>query len=479
MIQLAALTCLLLLPSSAAFGGHMDTTGASLTTHWAGFLSLATFIVALLLATLEEFTQLRKSKPMLVSAGIIWALIAIASAQTGTSHLAEEGVRHNLLQYAELMLLMLVVMTYINAMSERRVFHALRGWIGHRGYSYRRLFWLIGIATFLLSPLLDNLSTALLMGAVAIKVGEGNPRFIGLACTIVVIASNAGGAFSPFGDITTLMVWQQNIQSSNGTVDFWSFLRLLPPAAVNFLLPASIMHFAVPDGYLHGGEESTQMLRGARRIMLLFIAAIATAVLFQGLLNLPAVIGMLTGLSYLQFFGFYLKVTHREGETGLEDEEGLAMPVPFDTRSPYDIFVRIARAEWDTLLFLYGVALSVGGLGYIGYLALASDVMYTQWGATYANIGVGLVSALLENIPTMYAVLTMAPEMSLEQWLLVTLTTGIGGSLLAIGSAAGVALMGQSQGCYTFFTHLRWAPVVLLGYFTSILVHLWMTGSLS
>lgn len=154
------------------------------------------------------------------------------------------------------------------------------------------------------------------------------------------------------------------------------------------------------------------MRRGAKRIMLLFLASIATAVSFQSLLHLPAVIGMLTGLSYLQFFGFYLKITHQPTESGVRDEEELGMPVPLDSKNPFDIFVRVARAEWDTLLFLYGVALSVGGLGYLGYLALASDVMYSHWGATAANITIGLTSAVFENIPTMYAVLAMAPGMS-------------------------------------------------------------------
>jgi len=90
----------------------------------------------------------------------------------------------------------------------------------------------------------------------------------------------------------------------------------------------------------------------------------------------------------------------------------------------------------------------------------------------------GLSSSVLENIPTMSVVLAMSPEMSLGQWLLVTLSTGVGGSLLSIGSAAGIALMGQSHGNYTFFTHLRWTPVIALGYAASIQVHLWLNSSL-
>jgi Na+/H+ antiporter NhaD/arsenite permease-like protein len=143
---------------------------------------------------------------------------------------------------------------------------------------------------------------------------------------------------------------------------------------------------------------------------------------------------------------------------------------------PFEVFNKVARAEWDTLLFFYGVVLCVGGLGFLGYLALASEVMYTQWGPTSANIAVGVLSAVVDNIPVMFAVLTMQPDMSQGQWLLVTLTAGVGGSLLSVGSAAGVALMGQARGQYTFFSHLKWTPVIALGYAAGIAAHLWLNA---
>jgi len=135
------------------------------------------------------------------------------------------------------------------------------------------------------------------------------------------------------------------------------------------------------------------------------------------------------------------------------------------------VFAKVAQSEWDTLFFFYGVIMSVGGLGYIGYLAMASEAVYVGMGPTVANILVGFMSAIVDNIPVMFAVLTMQPEMPLDQWLLVTLTAGVGGSMLSIGSAAGVALMGQARGKYTFFSHLKWSPVIMLGYFASIGVH--------
>jgi NhaD family Na+/H+ antiporter len=461
-----AVTALLsVLPGLAAASGAQQ---GGLTGHWVGIFSIAVFVIAYALVMAEEFTHLRKSKPVIIAAGIIWAAIAWVMTARGDTHAAEQALRHNLLEYAELMLFLLVAMTYINAMEERRVFDALRAWLIRTGFGFRKLFWLTGTLAFFISPVADNLTTALLMCAVVLAVGGDNTRFVTLACINIVVGANAGGAFSPFGDITTLMVWQK------GIVDFWAFFALFVPSAVNFLVPAALMHLAVPDEQPVARGEAVQMQRGARRIVILFIATIATAVSFHNFLHLPPVAGMLTGLGYLGLFGYFLKKTckaHHQGRMdNAEHDEQMGTPVPFD------VFRPVARAEWDTLLFFYGVVACVGGLGFIGYLELASQVMYSDWGATQANVAVGILSAIVDNIPVMFAVLTMNPDMSTGQWLLVTLTAGVGGSLLSIGSAAGVALMGQARGKYTFFGHLKWSWAIAVGYAASILVHILING---
>lgn len=440
-----------------------------LTNHLVGYIAIAVFILAYVLVMAEEFTHLRKSKPVILAAGVIWGMIGYVYASHGLTEAAEIAVRHNLLEYAELMLFLLVAMTYINAMQERRVFDALRSWLIRKGFGFRQLFWLTGLLAFFISPVADNLTTALLMCAVILAVGGTNKRFVGLACINIVVAANAGGAFSPFGDITTLMVWQK------GVVGFWVFFSLFIPAVVNFLVPAVIMHFAVPNEKPEASDEKVEMRHGAVPIIFLFLLTIITAVSFHNFLHLPPVIGMLTGLSYLQFFGYYLKKTAQRQLARAKNEAEHAGQM--GDIVPFDIFNKIARAEWDTLLFFYGVVLAVGGLGFIGYLAVSSELMYVQLGATSANILVGLLSAIVDNIPVMFAVLTMNPDMSTGQWLLVTLTAGVGGSLLSIGSAAGVALMGQARGSYTFFGHLKWAPVIALGYAASIVTHLWINAA--
>ncbi len=440
-----------------------------LTTSAVGYFALGIFVLAYALVMAEEFTQLRKSKPVMLAAGIIWALVAW-SYPGSDPHVVAVALRHNILEYAELMLFLLAAMTYINALEERLVFESLRSWLVRKGFTYRQLFWITGTLAFFISPVADNLTTALLMCAVVLAVGSDNPRFVGLACVNIVVAANAGGAFSPFGDITTLMVWQK------GIVDFFTFFLLFVPSVVNFLVPAGLMHFAVPEVSPAPSEEVVLMKRGAPVIMLLFFFTICTAVSFHSFLHLPPMVGMMTGLAYLKFFGYYLQKTHyRYAVPGTWSEkkakESIGDVVPFD------IFQSVARAEWDTLLFFYGVVMCVGGLGFLGYLAVGAQVLYIDWGPTFANTMVGFLSAVIDNIPVMFAVLTMNPDMSQGQWLLVTLTAGVGGSMLSIGSAAGVALMGQARGKYTFFQHLKWTPAIALGYAASILVHMWINSN--
>ena len=444
--------------------GHPDMTASPV-----GFFAIGVFVLAYALVMAEEFTHLRKSKPVILAAGIIWIFIAMASS-TSDSHLVNAALRHNILEYAELFLFLLAAMTYINAMEERLVFDSLRAWLIRKGFTYRQLFWITGILAFFISPVADNLTTALLMCAVVLAVGAENPKFVSLSCINIVVAANAGGAFSPFGDITTLMVWQK------GILDFFTFFLLFLPSVVNYLVPAMIMHFAVPQVSPSASTEVVVMKRGATTVMFLFFLTICTAVSVHNFLHLPPVLGMMTGLSYLQLFGYYLKRTHSQYYPSVPYSEEKAKTTIGDVVA-FDVFRNIARAEWDTLLFFYGVVVSVGGLGYLGYLSLASEVMYGQWGPTFANIMVGVLSAIVDNIPVMFAVLSMNPPMSDGQWLLVTLTAGVGGSLLSIGSAAGVALMGQARGKYTFFNHLKWSPVIALGYAASIAVHMWVNGS--
>lgn len=461
------LLCVTTAYASGGGGEHIDTAG--LTGSFLGIFSVILFVSAYSLVIFEEQLHLRKSKPVLLAAGLIWTMVAITFNQMGHPHAAEVAIRHNLLEYAELFLFLLVAMTYINSMDERNVFQALRSWLVTRGFSLRAVFWVTGALSFVISPIADNLTTALLMGAVAMAVGGSDKKFVAIACVNIVVAANAGGAFSPFGDITTLMVWQK------GIVQFQEFFAIFLPSLVNWLIPATVMNFAIAKATPKPSKDMYVMKIGAKRIMILFLLTISTAVSFHNFLHLPPAAGMMLGLGYLGFFSYYLKKKeHRNYDV---DDNPLSHQSYHAAPDPFDLFRKVARAEWDTLLFFYGVILCVGGLSQFGYLAYISNFLYHDLGPTTANVIVGILSAIVDNIPVMFAVLTMNPDMSHGQWLLVTLTAGVGGSLLSIGSAAGVALMGSARGVYTFNAHLKWAPVIAVGYAASIICHLIVNSS--
>lgn len=447
-----------------------------------GLLALGLFVLAYILVMTEEMHHLRKSKPVVLTAGIIWALVAIAAKIKGLEAQITPEINHSLLEYSNLFLFLLVAMTYVNALEERKVFEALKGWMLKKGYSYRTLFWMTGFIAFFISPVADNMTTALIICAVVLAIDSNNARFVSLSCVNIVIAANAGGAFSPFGDITTLMVWQQ------GAVPFADFFYLFIPSLVNYIVPAFCMMWMVPHGQPAPVKHRTHVELGGYGIIVLFLLTILTSVLFNHYFHLPACIGMMTGFAYLQIFAYFITrkenkklITHHQSEV---NKKHTARQQPGDL--PFDIFYHIRRIEWDTLLFFYGVMLCIAGLSAFGYLQLSSDVLYHGWGSTIsemhqqtlAHISLGLLSAVIDNIPLMYAVLTMDPTMSLGQWLLITLTTGVGGSVLSIGSAAGVALMGQARQHYTFISHLKWSWAILLGYFAAIATHFALNYSL-
>lgn len=426
-------------------------------TGWIGIAVLAVFAVAYTFVLLEEKIHLRKSKPVTVGSGLIWILVMVAFAREGRT---EEGallLRHALLEYAELMLFLLSAMTYVNAMEERGLFDALRARLVSKGYSLRALYWICGTLAFLMSPVADNLTTALVLAAVALAVGHGNKKFVVASCINIVVAANAGGAFSPFGDITTLMVWQK------GVVPFQDFFALFIPSVISWLVPAAVMSLSIPNKHPDPVKERVKIKKGGQIIAGLFLFTIIMTVTLHQTLHVPPFLGMMTGLGFLKIFGNIV----RRHDLRRRKAEAL-----MDVGEPFDIFVSLRRIEWDTMMFFYGVMLCVGGIGALGYLHELSQYLYTDMGDTQAHILIGLLSALIDNIPVMFAVLNMGHDHVLGQWLLVTLTTGIGGSMLSIGSAAGVALMGQARSYYTFMSHLKWTWIILIGYMLGVGSHL-------
>ena len=455
IISLTFLTQLFISSDLLAATDANGPSSLDMITSPLGIFSILVFILAYIFVMAEEYTHFRKSKPVIIAATVIWAGIAFYASNDPniSTHWAEQKFKHLILEFAELFFFLFVAMTFVNALTERKMFDALCSWLSNNKFSFKKIFWITGVIAFFLSPIADNLTTALILGTVVLVVGKGNKNFITIGMINIVVSANAGGAFSPFGDITTLMVWQR------GFVSFFDFFNIFIPSVVNYIIPATIMSFFISNKVPEGDGKKVQILPGGKVIAILGILTISITVAGHQALHMPPVFGMMFGLGMLGTYGYFLKIKATE-------------------KNKFDIFQLTGKAEWDTLLFFYGILVSVGGLAALGYLKLISDDMYVTLGPTYANILVGFLSAIIDNIPIVYAVLTAHPSMDMGQWLLITLTAGVGGSLLSIGSAAGVALMGQARGIYTFFAHLKWSWAILLGYAASVATHLWLNAHL-
>jgi len=412
-------------------------------------IALLIFLFAYALVIFEELIELKKSKPVLLAAGLIWFLVGWSMQAAGKSHSQE--VVATLAAYGELLLFLLVSFTYVNVLEERGAFNALQLRLSALGLSYRQLFWLLGLGTFILSIVLANMTTALVMGSVALGLGRNNAKFLTLACINIVVASNAGGAFCPFGDVTSLMLWQA------GILPFFAFFKLFIPAVLTWLIPAVVMTVAIPFGVPSAVKANAKMKPYAWAIVGLSVVTVFLSAWGNVALGLPPVMGMLLGLGLLQILVFYMQYQAKR-------------------RSNQDLvlnsFTQMQRVEWDTLLFFLGVMLCLSGLQTFGWLEATNQALYGQLGPTTANILVGPLSAVLDNVPLVYGILNMYPQMNQHQWLLLALAAGTGGSMLSIGSSAGIALMGLAGKDYTFFKHLTWLPAIALGYVAGIAAHL-------
>ena len=416
--------------------------------HPFGWLLLALFVVGYYFIAAEEKYHIDKAKPALFTGTFMFVLIGIYYVIEGHSLTPfEHEIDHLILEIAEIFFFLFVAMTYIEALIERGVFSALRAKLIAKGYSYRELFWITGLLAFFISPVADNLTTALILSTVLLTIDNKTKEFLVPGAINVVVAANAGGAWSPFGDITTLMVWA----AEKGA--FADFLYLFPPSFIGWIVTAVLLVRYVPDidPLGEGDPEKAakiEILKGGKMIIAFGALTIAFAVVGKQVLHLPPMWGMLFGLSVLQLYMYFLKKKHNQDVS---------------------IFQAMSKIENNTLLFFFGILAAVGALHFIGFLAYAAK-LYEMFSPTAVNIGVGFLSAVVDNVPVMSAVLKANPNIDHAQWMLVTLTAGIGGSLISFGSAAGVGVMGKMHGIYTFGSHMKLAWTVLVGYIVSLAV---------
>ncbi len=438
------LASLTLFASSASTGEIPD-----ITMTWVGFATLFIFVVGYYFVAAEEKYGIDKAKPALFIGTFMFMLVAVYYSLNGLPmDLVHTQAQHLILEIAEIFFFLFVAMTYIESLIHMGVFDRLKYNLVSKGYTYRKLFWVTGFIAFFLSPIADNLTTALILSTVLITIEKTRKDFLVPGAINIVVAANAGGAWSPFGDITTLMAWT----AGKGT--FTDFMFLFPASIGGYLVTAFLLSKFVPNikpDFDASKEVKPKMAEGSKIVMALGVFTIFCAVMSHQVLHLPAMWGMMFGLSLLKVYSYGLKKKYGSDH--------------------FNIFHSMAKIENNTLMFFFGILAAVGALYFVGWLSLAIIVYDPSvLGATWANIGVGFLSAIVDNVPVMSAVLKANPSMGLDQWMLVTLTAGVGGSMISFGSAAGVGVMGKLHGIYTFGSHMKYAWTVVLGYFVSVAV---------
>lgn len=419
----------------------------NLTMSWIGFLVLFIFVIGYYFIANEEKYKIDKSVPALFIGIVSFLLIAIYYYMNDLDiHHVHDEAESVILEIAEIVFFLFVAMTYIESLIHMGVFDSLKYNLISKGFTYRKLFWVTGFLAFFISPIADNLTTALILSTVLITIDKTKKEFLVPGAINIVVAANAGGAWSPFGDITTLMAW------TAGKAAFIDFLFLFPASVSGYFVTAFLLSRFVPNTkpeFDVKKEIKPKMKEGAMSIVFLGVITIVCAVISHQVLDFPAMWGMMFGLVLLKIHSF--KLTKKFG------------------KDHFNVFESMAKIENNTLMFFFGILAAVGALYFVGWLHLASIVYHPDYlGPTISNIAVGFLSAIVDNVPVMSAILKASPDMDMSNWLLVTLTAGIGGSLISFGSAAGVGVMGKLHGIYTFGSHLKYAWTILLGYIVSI-----------
>ncbi len=437
---------LLFLGSITLFANEIGHSRVDLTMTWVGFAVLIIFVVGYYFIAAEDRYELDKSHPALFIGTFSFVLVGGYYYAHGYNlGILDKELISLTLEISEIFFFLFVAMTYIESLITMGVFDRLKYNLVSKGYTYRKLFWVTGLLAFFISPVADNLTTALILSTVLITIDKNKKDFLIPGAINIVVAANAGGAWSPFGDITTLMTW------TSGKAQFSDFFYVFPAAVLGYFCTAYLLSRFVPKTAPHFDvktEKKPMPMKGAKVVIIMGVITIVSAVLVHQLLGMPAMWGMMFGLALLKLYAYRLKKVHN---------------------SEFDIFKSMENIEYNTLLFFFGILAAVGCLFFVGWLTLAAGVYNPDvLGPTISNVLVGFVSSIIDNVPVMSAVLQADPKMGLDQWMLVTLTAGVGGSLISFGSAAGVGVMGKLKGIYTFASHMKYAWTVLIGYLVSV-----------
>ncbi len=442
------------------------------------------FVLGYLTITLEHPLKLDKTVPALLMAALMWALLAIGfhqgwftliDAQEHTLSVlngviddkTEEGftnlLLHHLGKTSEILIFLIGAMTIVEIIDLHRGFEILKGWV--RTKSKIKLLWIISILAFFLSAVIDNLTATIVLITLLRKLVTNKNERIWFA-GLIIIAANAGGAWSPIGDVTTTMLWIGKRTSAVHLVE-----RLFLPSLVNLVVPVLLATFFLPvfKGNIEIEETSAEELKNekllsSKTMLFLGLGMILFVPVFKTVTHLPPYLGMMLGLGVVWLVSEFI-----------HPEEDFSQ----DRRHLYSAHKALSRIEMSSILFFLGILMAVAALESLVYGSINGEAMGSlRYLAEVLNSAIpnqsivisllGVLSAIIDNVPLVAASMGMynAP-LDASVWHLIAYAAGTGGSMLIIGSAAGVAAMGMEKIDFIWYMKkISWLAVVgyVLGY---------------
>lgn len=443
---------------------------------------VACFIIGYIAIVLEHPLHLDKTVPALLMGAICWALISLGfhsgslgvidthdhvfSMANGFDEVQEEGFINGLLHHlgktAEILIFLIGAMTIVEIVDLHRGFDVLKSWVKTR--SKKRLLWIMGILAFVLSAIIDNLTATIVLVTLLRKLVPDREQRIWFVA-LIVIAANAGGAWSPIGDVTTTMLWIGKRVSTVGLIEY-----LIIPSIVCFALPFLVASFMKPfQGEINleeAPEDDGIKLLSSRTMLFLGLGMIVFVPIFKTITHLPPYLGMMLSLGVVWLVSEYI---HPEEDFSEE------------RKASYSAHKALSRIEMSSILFFLGILMAVAALetivvGNVGALRFVAEKLDNAVpNQDVVIIVLGFLSAIIDNVPLVAASMGMYDlsqyAVDSKLWHFIAFSAGTGGSMLIIGSAAGVAAMGMERIDFIwYFKKIAW--LAFLGFIAGAMAFL-------
>lgn len=427
---------------------------------------IAVFFIGYICITTEHQIKVDKTISALAMAVICWTLLKVANIDVvevvdrvlapvdtaNNSGAIDKALQHHLAETAEILFFLIGAMTIVEIIDMHRGFEIIKRIILTK--SKIKLLWIIGVIAFFLSAIIDNLTTTIILITIVRKLIPDQKERIWYA-SMIVIAANAGGAWSPIGDVTTTMLWVKNKVSAAKLVEY-----VLIPAIVCLIVPLFIASFLpVFKGKISSSEsEESVTYKSSMPVLSIGFIAIIFVPIFKSITHLPPYMGMLLALATMWFISEKLKPISELSPTD---------------KDKFSIHRAMSRIEFSSILFFLGILLAVASLQTIGTLFnFAQTLNETIPSTNIVILLLGFASAVIDNVPLVAASMGMFQEaMDSGIWHFIAYAAGTGGSLLIIGSAAGVVAMGMEKISFFWYAkNILWMALLgfVLGYLTLV-----------